>query len=51
MEGRLGKDGIIIIRERKVRADTEVGKPEPNAGCWNLVSLTHREGYWIGGEG
>lgn len=49
---REGWEGwFIIIRERKVWADSEVGKPESNAGFWNLVGLTHREGYWIGGEG
>lgn len=44
------KNGIIIIEERRVWTDTAVGKPEPKAGWWSLVRLTHREGYWIGSE-
>lgn len=46
----MGKNGIIFIAERRVWTDTEVGKPEPKAGWWSLVGLTHREGYWIGSE-
>lgn len=37
-------------RRRRVWADTAVGEPEPKAGWWGLVGLTHREGYWIGSE-
>lgn len=46
----MGKNGIIIIGERRVWTDREVGNPEPKAGRWSLVGLTHREGYWIGSE-
>lgn len=46
----MGNNSIIIIAERRVWTDTEVGKPEPKAGWWSLVGLSHREGYWIGSE-
>lgn len=50
MGRRMRENGIISVGERRVWTDTAVGEPEPKAGWWGLVGLTHREGYWIGCE-
>lgn len=40
----------LLEREESGQTDREGGKPEPKAGWWSLVGLTHRESYWIGSE-